>query len=87
MGFLAGRINDLAEGGLLKPAHAKALTNKLRSAIKQMDRGNLQAARDQLMALVEQVEALRDEGHIGPPDADQIIGMAWQIIGMITAML
>jgi hypothetical protein len=85
--IMAARIDGLAEAGLLSDAHARALTNKLDSALSQMGRGNFRAAGDKLLALVAQVEALMNDGHVSPEDAGWILAMAVPIIEGVSGMI
>ena len=78
-----GRIDDMVAAGMVKEAHGRALNRKLDAAIKQIGKGNVGAAMDQLTAVVEQVEKLRDDGHVSPADADYIIAKVNEILGML----
>ena len=77
---MAQGIGDLVFEGRIKGAHGKALTNKLLSAVKQISNGNLGSALDMLLALENQVEDLRTDGHLDPADADLILSWAFPII-------
>jgi hypothetical protein len=85
--ILAARINRAAEVKLIRRPDARALTSKLESAIAQIVRSNYAAALDDLVALVTQVETLRDDGYLGPEDADWILAMAGSIIEALSSML
>jgi hypothetical protein len=74
------RIDDLVRAAQLKEAHRRALSRKLDSAIKQMLKGNLQAAADKIVAVMTQVEVLEADGHLSPPDAAHVLSLLRAIL-------
>jgi len=71
-----GRL-DLTSG------EKNALTSKLGAARQSLARGNDQAAVNQLGAFINEVQALRRTGRLGPATADLLIGQAQAIIDAI----
>ena len=71
---LTARRPDLRveTAGTLSPGTASSLRGKLLAAAASHDRGNADAARNQLSALINEVEALERSRRLAPTDASAL---------------
>lgn len=65
-------IEALETAGTLSPGTASSLRGKLLAAAASHDRGNADAARNQLSALINEVEALERSRRLAPTDASAL---------------
>lgn len=69
---LQAEVDRLADSGVLNQGQARALSNHLTNASRQLDRGRYCAVRDQLAAFRDQLEELAGDGAIGDRDAYEL---------------
>ncbi|MFO7671203.1 MAG: fibrobacter succinogenes major paralogous domain-containing protein [Bacteroidales bacterium] len=67
------KIENYVTSGDLEPGIANALISKLENAIKSLEKGNEQAANNQLQAVVRQLESLVGNGNIDSEVGEEII--------------
>ena len=70
--------------GSLSSGHGNALTNKVESALKQLDKGNIDSTLDKLQAIIDQVNNLINNGQISAEDGQSIIDTVNTIIGQLS---
>jgi hypothetical protein len=69
---LIEEVSDLVTGGVLNSGQGNALIAKLEAAIRQLDRGNVATAINQLESFVNQVSTLISSSVV-PPDKGQLL--------------
>ncbi|HEX6901504.1 MAG TPA: pullulanase-type alpha-1,6-glucosidase [Thermoanaerobaculia bacterium] len=74
--LLIADVDALLAAGDISHGHANALKAKLRAALKQAERGNLNTAANQLQAFVNQVSDLQEDGLLPQDDAQALIDNA-----------
>jgi hypothetical protein len=79
-------IDDVAElvtTGALKEPHGRALTNKLVSALKQLDKDNTASVIDMLQGVIDQLAGLTAARHVDGAVADALISDAQAVIDVL----
>ncbi len=76
---LAGLVSALTAQGTLSNGEANSLSNKLATAIQQINNGNRAAALNQLNSFINEVNALIASGRLQPADAQILIAAATRI--------
>lgn len=84
IGTLIGDIEALVDSGAVSAAHGRAVTNKLDGAVKQLEKGNTQAALNKLQDVIDQTTDLIAAGHISPEDGQAIIDAMNAVIAQLT---
>jgi uncharacterized membrane protein len=79
-GDLGDAVDTLVSEGSLGAGNGNALTSKLEAAARQAERGNCMAARNQLTAFIQQVEALEQGGTLSNQEASNLIDAAQAIL-------
>ncbi|HET9528955.1 MAG TPA: hypothetical protein VFQ92_01285, partial [Blastocatellia bacterium] len=77
-------VEQLVASGELNPGQGNALNAKLRAAIQQIDRGNFVAARNQLNAFINQVNALVMSRRLTPAHGDHLKGAANAVLSLLS---
>ena len=80
---LISAVESLVAQGVLNAGQGNALTSKLRAALQQLERGNTQAAANQINAFINQVEALIRSRRLTPQQGQALIDAATNIISQI----
>jgi CSLREA domain-containing protein len=80
---LIEKVGDLVAQGVLNGGQGNALIAKLEAAIRQIDRGNVQTAINQLEAFVNQVNALMYADILPPAEGQPLIDAANEIIAAL----
>jgi DNA/RNA endonuclease G (NUC1) len=80
---VSSSVASLVAAGTISRGNGNALDAKLNVAIGQLDAGNATAARNQLEAFVNQVEAMQRSGRLPATDASRLIAGARRIIAAI----
>ena len=65
-------VEDLVSGGTLNNGEGNSLDSSLDAAVRSMDRGNANAARNQLRAFINKVEAMEQSGRLTPQQAGDL---------------
>jgi hypothetical protein len=81
---LAADVQALVDGGALSSSHGQALTNKLDSAQKQLEKGNINDAIDKLQAFISQVNDFITTGELTPAQGQPLIDAANAIINSLS---
>ena len=76
-------IEGLVSSGVLNQGQGNALLQKLEVAQRQLDRGNVNAAVNQLVAFINQVSALINAGVLTPEEGQPLIDTANAIINQL----
>lgn len=80
---LITNIDDLVAGNMLNSGQGNALIAKLETASRQLDRGNVTPAINQLHAFINQVKALIGSGALPPVEGRPLIDEANSIIAAL----
>ena len=80
---LVPQIEDLVARGALNTGQSNALIASLNAAIRQLERGNVPAAINQLQAFIDQVSALVNGGILSPEDGQPLIAAANEIVAAL----
>ncbi|HEX7937443.1 MAG TPA: DNA/RNA non-specific endonuclease, partial [Gemmatimonadaceae bacterium] len=62
-------IDQLVAGGALNSGNGNSLSSKLDAAVKQLQKGNSTPARNQLNAVLNEIDAMLQSGRLSPTDA------------------
>jgi len=81
--LLIGDVDALVAAGALTHGQGNALESKLDAARRDLARGDLQKARDDLNAFIKQVEGLVKNGRLTPEQGNALIEEARAILGQI----
>jgi hypothetical protein len=81
---LIEEVEALVDGGALNNGQGNGLVAKLNAALKKLDKGNTNAAINNLEAFINQVQAFLNAGILTPEEAQPLIDAAEQIIAMLT---
>jgi len=73
-------VDDLVNSGALSEGAGRALKATLEAAMRQLDRGNIEAMIQQLNAFEHQVEAFVNSGALSAADGQRLIGSANELI-------
>lgn len=73
---LTGAVDDLYARGTLSQEERQALESKLKRALSRLKRGKTYSARNELLAFIEQVESLVEEGLLTDLEGEALIGRA-----------
>ena len=73
---LLSHVADLVGQGVLGDAAGNRLSNKLQSALQQLERGNTHAAANQISVFINQVEGLIRTGKLSPQHGQPLIDAA-----------
>ncbi|MEJ2594421.1 MAG: T9SS type A sorting domain-containing protein, partial [bacterium] len=84
IGALMAKVEDLNDAGILNDGQANALIVKLEAAEKSLEKGNCQAAVNQLNAFINQVTDFIDEGILTAEQGNELIDAASDIIEILT---
>ena len=82
---LMGMVDDMVTAGILNHGQANGLKVKLRGAITALEKGKPTVAINRLLAFIDQVNDLMDEGVLPPTDGQNLIDVALSIIAQIEA--
>jgi hypothetical protein len=85
VGTIRNIVAALVNAGVLNKGEGDALTAKLDAAIQQLDRGNTNAAINQLQAFINQVEALARSGRLTQAQSQPLINVANMLINLLKA--
>ena len=77
-------VNNLVTGGNLGQGQAMGLLAKLDAATRQLNSGKVQAARNILQALIQQVQAFISEGILSAADGQPLIDAAQSAINQLS---
>ena len=77
-------VNNLVTGGNLGQGQAMGLLAKLDAATSQLNSGKVQAARNILQALIQQVQAFISEGILSAADGQSLIDAAQSAINQLS---
>ena len=77
-------VNNLVTGGNLGQGQAMGLLAKLDAATRQLNSGKVQAARNILQALIQQVQAFISEGILSAADGQSLIDAAQSAINQLS---
>ena len=80
IGWLANEVKKLEMSGAINRGQAKALMSKLDAASRQIERGNLKAAENQMLAFINLVEAWIRAGILTEEQGRPLIEIAYEII-------
>jgi len=80
---LVDEVDALVDGGALNNGQGKALIAKLKTALKQLDKGNANAAINVLGAFLNQVGAFINAGILTPEEAQPLVEAAEAIIAQL----
>jgi hypothetical protein len=80
IGQLIDQVEALVAAGNLKAGQGEALINKLEMAIKQLDRGHIKQAINQLESFIRRVDHLIEKGELAPAEGQSLIRAANDII-------
>jgi hypothetical protein len=69
----------------LSPGQKNSLNAKLDAALKSLDKGHRTTAINQLLAFINQVQALQQSGRLDAPTAADLIAQAQRIIAALQA--
>ncbi len=83
VGELSATIRALSSAGRVDDGDAKWLLNKLDVASKQLDKGNLGPARNQLDQIIGRIEAARRAGRLSAADAASLTAYANRVLASI----
>jgi hypothetical protein len=81
---LIDEVENLVAQGSLNEGQADSLRAKLQAALKQMNRGNFNAAANQLQAFINQVEAFVNAGKLPQAQGQMLINLTNEIIRQIS---
>jgi hypothetical protein len=80
---LIAQVEALIAAGRLKRGPGEALINKLEVALKQLDRGHITPAINQLESFVHRVNGLVDKGDLTPAEGQSLTGPANEVIALL----
>ncbi|MGH7529839.1 MAG: kelch repeat-containing protein [Gemmatimonadales bacterium] len=83
--LLVSSIEQWARDGSVRVWNANALLATLAAATRQLDRGNVTAARQELGAFVNHVEAMMRSGQLSPEQGEQLLMSIQRIMAAIAA--
>jgi hypothetical protein len=83
--LIIGQVDVLVSRAVLNQGQGNALTAKLNAAIQQINKGNLNAAMNQLSAFTNQVEGLVRAGKISSADGGALTASANELIAQLSA--
>ncbi len=83
VGQLIAAVEALVDGGVLNAGNANALTAKLAGALKSLDKDKTVPAANQVLAFINQVNALVSSGRLTPEEAQPLIDAANDIFDAI----
>jgi hypothetical protein len=83
IGQLIDQVEDLIAAGRLKRGPGEALINKLEVALKQLDRGHINPAINQLESFVHRVDGWVDKGDLTPAEGQSLTVPANEIIALL----
>jgi hypothetical protein len=78
--LLSGRVNDLVAAGVLNAGQGNSLNAKLNNARRSAQRGNNNAAGNQVEAFIHEVQALVAAGILPPETGDSLIADAQGVL-------
>lgn len=84
--LIIGQVDVLVSRAVLNQGQGNALTAKLNAAIQQINKGNLNAAMNQLSAFTNQVGGLVRAGKISSADGGALIASANAVIAQLSAL-
>ncbi len=83
IGQLIDLVEALVAAGHLKQDQGEALINRLEAALKQLDRGHIKPAINQLESFIQRVDHLVDKGELPPAEGQSLIEAANEIIAAV----
>jgi probable HAF family extracellular repeat protein len=83
IGGLQDSVDDLANAGTLTGGESNSLNSKLEAANRQCERGNETAARHQIQAFINQVNAMIDSGRIDASTGQALIDDAEALLASL----
>ena len=78
--MLIDDVARLVAEGALSPHEGDALSSKLQMALRQLERGHVQPAANQINGFIRQVEALIRKGKLSPEQGQPLIEAAMAIL-------
>ena len=83
MGIIRTAVNNLVTTGTLSQGRATGLLAKLDAATRQLNRGNVQAAKNILQALIQQVQSFIADGILSAAEGQPLIDAAQSAINQL----
>jgi DNA/RNA endonuclease G (NUC1) len=80
---LTATINQLVAGGSISAGNGNSLKSKIESAIQQLAKGNVTPARNQLNALLNEIDAMRRSGRLSATDAAALTAAVQQVLALL----
>jgi probable HAF family extracellular repeat protein len=84
IGGLIDGVSDLETGGALSSGEAQSLSSKLEGALKQCERGNANAATNQIEAFIHHIEAFVQSGKLTAAEGAALINEAQAILASLS---
>jgi hypothetical protein len=82
---LIDQVQALVQAGDLSASHGQALINKLESALKQLEKDNLQAVIAKLQAFIQQVSNFITAGFLTEAEGQPLIDAAEAVLAALSA--